>query len=188
MLEQHLSGQSLPFPQFVHLQTLSHFTPTRKQVHLDFLSTWSLQETRLAFTLFNDLQVQPLRLLTAPFSCKPWLLEFIHLQRRVQVCWFLKQEHLDLSDSVQDAVSVTPRDLYINPQQQPVFLFWLFDTFWHPISDNKKILKHIYLGHIFKRYIHVGEIYICYLHPLNLHSGDILAVITWLTTYFLCYV
>ena len=118
----------------------------------DFLSTWSWQETRLAFTLFNDPQVQPLRFLTAPFSCKPWLLQFIRLQRRVQVCRFLKQEHLDFSDSMQDAVSVSPRDLDINPQQQPFFLFCLFDTIWLPISDKKKNMwKHIYLGHIYSR-------------------------------------
>ena len=144
----------------------------------DFLSTWSWQETRLAFTLFNDPQVQPLRFLTAPFSCKPWLLQFIRLQRRVQVCRFLKQEHLDFSDSMQDAVSVSPRDLDINPQQQPFFLFCLFDTIWLPISDKKKICENIF----------IWDIYIQELHPLNLHSVDILDVITCLTTCFLFYV
>ena len=97
----------------------------------------------------------------------------------MQVCRFLKQEHLDFSDSMQDAVSVSPRDLDINPQQQPFFLFCLFDTIWLPISDKKKkICENIF----------IWDIYIQELHPLNLHSVDILDVITCLTTCFLFYV
>ena len=44
------------------------------------------------------------------------------------------------------------------PQQQPVFLFWLCDTFWHPISDNEKYMK----TYIFRTYIQ--ETYTCRLN------------------------